>query len=354
MAETDKRSLLQICLITLLIGLILLVANIIGVLPIILKVIFSLYPILLAILLSFLFEPSIQFLMKHKIVRPLAVIIVYGLAAAIFITICLLLIPSLLNQIKAFLQTLPSLLTEVDNFLKDYLGDSRIRINVSGMFDGLTEIVNSIQISEITNAFSKILYFMLSFVGAVFLSFDFSTFKRTIKKIIPKKYAKFVIRFFREYLPYIYKYVKGMLLDSLILWALASIALTLSGLEYPILFALIVAFLNLVPMIGAYIGGAPAVLVAFTVSSRLGVTVLIIIIILQLIESNFIQPYILRNVIQLHPIEGILSLILLGTLFGVVGMIVSPLFWTAMKIGYAQYREYKSNKHRRVSRFAQR
>ena len=51
------------------------------------------------------------------------------------------------------------------------------------------------------------------------------------------------------------------------------------------------------------------------------------------------NPYIMKNVIKLHPLEGLFSLLLLGSLFGFVGMVISPLFWVAFKLIIKQYKE---------------
>lgn len=350
MQNKKLNKFLKISLCLLIIGILFLIFNYIGMIGICTKLLYALYPLLLALLISFLLEPSILFLTKHKLSRPVSVVVIYLLCGIVLVTIIVLFVPSLFKQIKNFMTVLPSILDEINIFINNFFGDSGISFDVKSIFDEITDTISNIKITDITNTFSDILYFTLSFVGAIFLSFDYPNFTRKMRKIIPRRYSKSVIRFFEEYLPYIYKYIKGISIDSIILFVMSSISLSLVKLDYAFMFSLIIAFFNLIPMIGAYIGGAPAVLVAFTSSNKLGITVLIVILILQLLESNFIQPYILRNIIQLHPFENILSLIVFGSLFGIVGMIVSPLAWTALKIGVKQYKNYK-NSYRRKSRF---
>ena len=123
----------------------------------------------------------------------------------------------------------------------------------------------------------------------------------------------------------------------------AFISFILIKIDFPLMLAFVCATTNIIPIIGPYIGGIPAVLVGFSINSRTGFITLILIIILQFIESNIIQPAILKNTISLHPLEGIFGLIALNNLFGVIGMILSPLILTAIKIVIKNYRYNQKN-----------
>ena len=208
----------------------------------------------------------------------------------------------------------------------------------------LKEIVNSYSknlFNDISGVVSDILYLFMAFVGALFLSFDYNSFKRKTRRLLPKKIRKPVVNFFEEYLPFIYKYLRGILYDTFLLWALSTFAFYITGLEYAIVYGLILSIFNLIPIIGSYIGGIPAILVALTISPLNAIYVFISVVIVQTIESNFMNPYIMKNVIKLHPLEGLFSLLLLGSLFGFVGMVISPLFWVAFKLIIKQYKESK-------------
>ena len=61
--------------------------------------------------------------------------------------------------------------------------------------------------------------------------------------------------------------------------------------------------------------------------------------IVQIIESAFLQPLILKNVISLHPLEGILGISVFGSLFGIIGMILSPILVIAVKLLFMPYED---------------
>ena len=110
---------------------------------------------------------------------------------------------------------------------------------------------------------------------------------------------------------------------------------------YDFSIAVFISFTNLIPIIGPYIGGIPAVIIGFSMSNELGISALIVVVIVQLIESVFLQPIILKNVISLHPLEGVLGISLFGSLFGVVGMILSPILILAFKLRFLQIYPYR-------------
>lgn len=81
-------------------------------------------------------------------------------------------------------------------------------------------------------------------------------------------------------------FVKGTLLDTVILFIMSLITFSITGMPYALLFAIFASITNVIPFIGPYIGGVPAVLVSLSVSMKLGIVVLIEVIILQFIESS--------------------------------------------------------------------
>lgn len=101
------------------------------------------------------------------------------------------------------------------------------------------------------------------------------------------------------------------------------ITFSITGMPYALLFAIFASITNVIPFIGPYIGGVPAVLVSLSVSMKLGIVVLIEVIILQFIESSFIHPYIMSKGLKINPIIILIGLIVFGYFFGIIGMLIS-------------------------------
>ena len=118
-------------------------------------------------------------------------------------------------------------------------------------------------------------------------------------------------------------YVHGTLLIMFILFIFQSIALWIAGLEAPMVFGLFCAVTNVIPYIGPYIGGVPAVVVGLSISPMTGIFALIAVVLAQTLESYFLQPIVMGKTMKLHPVTIMLGLLLFGHFFGIIGMILA-------------------------------
>ena len=92
------------------------------------------------------------------------------------------------------------------------------------------------------------------------------------------------------------------------------------------------AITDVIPYIGPWIGGAPAVIVGFTIDPMVGVFCLVSVLVCQLLENNFYQPLIMGKTMKLHPVTIMLGLLLFNYFFGMIGMIVATPVIATLKI----------------------
>ena len=323
---------LYVGLIALIFSLIILILKNVGMSILIIKIIKSFIPVFIAIFVSFLLEPIINFFLKRGMNRKISVLLTYFLFVAIIALVVYFTLPIIIDQIKNLIDNLPSFVNTTTNFI------NKIGINIDGGgFNSFIAKISNVFLKSI-GSIANILYIIaLAFSGALFLSFDFLKFKESVRTKIPKILKKPIIYYFQNFLPFVHKYFLGMLVDSIIIFIISLIGFIIIDLDYALVISIFIAFTNLIPIIGPYIGGIPAVIVGFSASSAIGISALVVVILVQLIESNFIQPLILKNVISLHPLEGILGISLFGTLFGVIGMIFSPILIVGIKLLFSPY-----------------
>lgn len=320
------------------ISIIFVVSKYVGLIHFIGKIIKSLLPVFIAIFVSFMLEPLIGFLLKKDIKRKYCVLLVYISLILIGGLILYLTIPSLIEQINVFVNNVPVYFELIIKFI-DKIGiniDTNNLANlVSDIFIGATKGI----INYIGSSISALFDIVLGISGAIFLSFDFPEFRKGVKKFIPLKIKEPVIFYFKNFLPIVHKYFMGILIDSFLIFIISIVGFSIIDLDYILVVSLFITITNLIPIIGPYIGGIPAAIIGFSVSPFMGISAIVVVIIIQIIESNFMQPLILRNTIKLHPLEGILGISLFGTLFGVIGMILSPILVVAVKLLFLPYKE---------------
>ena len=131
-------------------------------------------------------------------------------------------------------------------------------------------------------------------------------------------------------------YIRGRLFDALIIFIICYVVYGFMGLKFYPLLALITGITNIIPFFGPFVGAIPvAIIVLFAQPSKV-IWVLIAILLIQLLDGNFIGPMILGDSVGLSSIWIISSTIVFGELFGFIGMLLGvPIFATL----YALIRE---------------
>ena len=143
-------------------------------------------------------------------------------------------------------------------------------------------------------------------------------------------------------------YMLGNLLISLIAGIAAFVCLLLLGVPNPIVLALVVAFADLVPLVGATIGAAVAVLAAFLHSPTAGIVAIIFFVIYQQVENNALQPMVMSRTVQVNPLVVILSVLIGVEVFGITGALLAIPFVGALQVAVrAGWHEYHQD-HLRI------
>ena len=294
-------------------------------------------PVFFGFLIAWLFDPLVGFLTKKKISRFVATIIVF---------IINIFLPVLYDQIKDFANLSPKLLdtgkSNLDMIIKHFT--SRFHLD----FENIRTIVYKTIISN----FSKVSNFnpdfvlnvvksllktsiesFLSFIIGFYILIDLPNIRSRARKLIKGKRTVFIVKTIKELEDTFRQYVKSTFIVVILLCICQSLAFKISGLPSPLAFGFFCAFTNMIPYIGPYIGGIPAVVVGFTISPSVGVASLISVILCQFIESYLITPNIMSKTMKLHPVLIILGLSV-GATFGIVGMIFATPIMACLRVIY--------------------
>jgi predicted PurR-regulated permease PerM len=115
----------------------------------------------------------------------------------------------------------------------------------------------------------------------------------------------------------------GVGADMLVTGVLLYIGLTIVGLDFAIFFAILSALLVVIPYFGSFIALFPPLLFALTDSPSKALVVLIIYLLVQQLESNVIIPLVMSQRVKLHPAVIAIGVVIVGQLFGFVGLFVA-------------------------------
>lgn len=307
-----------------------------GILPFIGKILSIISPLFIGIGIAWLFDPVVTYLNKKGVNRILGTIFVYVIFLSFIYLLIRLMIPSITNQLNDLAQSVPTFI----NYLKDNIdgffdnlnniGDYNFTDIKIGIYDSINSLSKSLTVdlpTTIMNIVSSIVSggvnLLIGLLVGLYMLFDFDNVKKHLYSLIPNKYQKDTITLLDKLNHNLKSYVHGTLLIMLILFIFQSIALSIAGLEAPMVFGLFCAITNVIPYVGPYIGGVPAVIVGLSISPMTGVFVLIAVVIAQLLESYFLQPVVMGKTMKLHPVTIMLGLLIFGHFFGILGMILA-------------------------------
>ena len=293
-------------------------------------------PLFIGIGLAWLFDPFVSYLNKKGVSRILGAIFVYIIFLSFIYLLLRLMIPSITNQLNDLAKNVPNFINylkeNIDKFFENLnnLGNYNFTDIKISIYDSINNLSKSLTIDlpkNIMNAVSNIISgsvnLLIGLLIGLYMLFDFDNVKKHLYSLIPKKYQDDTRTLLTRLNNNLKSYVHGTLLIMFILFVFQSIALAIAGLEAPMVFGLFCAVTNVIPYVGPYIGGIPAVIVGLSISPTTGIFVLIAIVLAQTLESYFLQPIVMGKTMKLHPVTIMLGLLLFGHFFGILGMILA-------------------------------
>lgn len=216
------------------------------------------------------------------------------------------------------------------------------QLESSGMSDNLkqqfiqtAQSLNNILGSSMDTVFdqvkklgSNVINIVLALIIAFYILKDLDYFKqlyKNIAKVLFSRRENAKIRsIFHDINVIISKFIRGQLLDGLIVGVLSSIALAIVGLDFAVLIGMTAGIANIIPYFGPIIGSVPAVIVGLLsgspIKALLGVIALIAV---QQVDGAVIAPKVVGESVGLHPVFVILSIIIGGAYFGLLGMLLA-------------------------------
>ena len=318
-----------------------------GIIKFLLNIIKVISPLFYGILIAWLLNPFVTKLNNKGMSRTFSTIIVYFTLIVLVYLFSLALIPSLVDQINDVVSSIPTILTD----LKDWVNNLFVKISDRSLVDlsnvkkelftsievfgqNLTTNLPKMAINLIQSLVSGIGTIVISFIVGFYMLFNFPSIKKHFLNILPKKMKKDTNKLLDLMSNTLLEYIKGTLSISFILFLVNYIGFLIIGLKAPALFALFCAITNLIPYVGPYIGGAVAAIVGFTQSTFIGIVIIVFIVICQALESYVLQPIVMSKKTNLHPVTILVGLLIFGSFFGIFGMIIATPIIALLKIVY--------------------
>lgn len=312
------------------------------------------YAVIFSIVLAYLFNPLVDHLQERGLRRLHGVLAIYlGIIAIIFI-LAFIVVPNSTHEIRSLIQNMPDYFNNISDFFDNIyyrytatLGelppilqgvDSIINENINRIENFLTDGIRTI-VRGVVTFFTKIVSIVLTPILTLYFLVDKEMFIKRVKELIPKKYKEEILYLAREIDVSVSQFVRGRILLAIFVGIATTIVLLIMDIDFAIVIGFITGVSDIIPYIGPFLGFLPAVIFAFISSPIKAVWIGIIFVLIQWVENNILAPKIIGHRTGMHPLTVLLSLIIGGSLFGVIGMIFSVPMVAVIKIFYVFFRE---------------
>lgn len=251
-------------------------------------------------------------------------------------------IPQFTKTVSKWLGTLqkkiPQLEVTIGNFEEgwDVLGKALQKVDTSqitGMFSSTVGIISGV--------ISGVVSFFIAFVFSCYVVFQKETLSEQCKKavyaLLPVRTADRTIDLFRMADKTFSGFLVGQCTEALILGMLFIVTLSILGMPYSVMIGVLIGVMSLIPIVGAFIACFVGAFLILMVDPMQAVLFVIIFLLLQQIEGNFIYPHVVGNSVGLPSIWVLAAVTVGGNLMGVAGMIIGI---PVVSILYALFARY--------------
>lgn len=303
-------------------------------------------PFLAAMIISYVLNPVVSMLAGRKMPRSVAVLLIYAVFLTTIIVIAINLIPMFIEQLEELNEHLPEMTLQAQGLMRHMnsrLIPPGVEMGMNNWFfqlenrlaEGISNFLDNIgtTINVLFNAF--IVPFLVFYILK-----DFDVFERTLVSCLPRSRRKSIVTLLKDIDDALGNYIRGQFIVCIIIGVLAYIGYAIIGMPYALLFASVVAIFNIVPYMGPFLGAAPAIIMASTVSFRLVLFVAVVNTVCQIVESNIISPQVVGRKLHLHPLLIIFALLVGGELAGMIGLILAVPFFAAAKVVIQHFLAY--------------
>lgn len=273
---------------------------------------------------------TISILITFIIVLAAIVLIIYGFAIMILgqfvFTDIFATIDTLLQ--RAFSYESEFRLWISQTFSKGYLGAKIMEVAniiISWISDNFSA---TSAVSAISGAVGSVVNFVIGLIISIYLLKDKDLFvgiwNKFLSLIMPDKTSRIINGTLHEIDEVLSLFIRGALLDALFVAILSSIGLSILGIDFAVFIGIFAGLCNVIPYFGPVLGMIPAFIMGWLTEDIIhGLLAILILLIVQQIDSNIIYPKVVGSSTGLHPLAVLLAVSVFGYFGGILGMLLA-------------------------------
>ena len=271
--------------------------------------------------------------------RPVCILLAVVALLAIITLVGWLVIPEFTDAVILLFEKLPDAINsaidwiDARHLLPEEILTYLENVNWDSLFDGVIDMIKSYGgdavsfiISTVSSLFTWIVNFFVGIIFAVYILLNkeklASQGNRILQRFVSEKWChkiKYVLRVLNDCFR---RYIVGQSVEAVILGVLCCIFMLIFGFPYATMISACIAFTALIPVAGAYIGGAVGFVMIMTESPAQAFLFVLFLVILQQLEGNLIYPRVVGSSMGLPGIWVLAAVVVGGGVAGVLGMLI--------------------------------
>jgi predicted PurR-regulated permease PerM len=286
--------------------------------------------LLISVFLAIALNPLVSMTERRlRLKHGPAAILVFLVTILVVVVFLIVIFTPLYNEVRSFAQHLPEYLDKAEK--------SRLFKDLDQRYDLLSKLRTESQ--SLPNRLPATASAALGFAGTIasavfetitilfltlFLLLELPAIGRSVVSLLPPQHADTAIRMQSEISQTVARYVASNIAVSIFAGLVTWISLIILGVPFALVLALLMALFDLLPLIGATLGGAIVVLVAtITVSVTAGIIMLVVLIVYQQTENHLVQPIVMKRSVAVSPLIVIVSVLVGAALLGILGALLA-------------------------------
>lgn len=330
----------------------------------------ALSPLIIALILAYLLSPLVEIVDKRlmsllffrlpdkpkkrekrlHLRRTMSILLTYLLIVAIIMVLiyafAFLIVGQLVfDSLTIMLERIIAYFSHYEDVFHDFLQqlpDSGLEERFEAIFQNMAVWISEhlsaeAVIGAVTSLGGSLVNLVLGMVISIYLIKDKDFFIRLYRKavhvLLPMKYSAVLNEALIDIDQVFSKFLRGQLLDALIVATITSIILTIIDLDFAVLLGTFAGITNIIPYFGPVFGAIPAIIVALlTGGLSKALVTLVAFIVIQQIDSDFIYPKVVGSSTGLHPVFVLLAVTFGGYFWGIAGMILAVPILACIKL----------------------
>lgn len=278
----------------------------------------------IALFLALLLSPAVHLVERTGASRGLAATVVFVAAVVVFAGIVVMFTAPLVNGVTHFAKELPALVKQAEHgqgkigrLLQRFHLRTWVVKNAPKVATDITRSLKPAQALSVgATAVSSLVGLGTIAVLTLFLLLESPNLQRGLLRTMQPARARRVLRVYHDATRSVAGYMFGNFLTSVVAGVVVFVTLVLLGVPYPLLLAVWVALVDLLPLVGGLLAGVPVVVVAAFHALPAGIAVLVVFLVYQQVENHVLNPLIMSRTVRLNPLWVLFALLIGATLGG--------------------------------------